>query len=115
MGSSGIITEKVEKRRSGSIKDLASLRVISKIKVNKVIVSQGPVTNMGQSCSEQFKEVQEKNKILEGRIRLYENGVTDKSIHASQTNFGLLTFANEENEECNCSSGGMVGIIEMIV
>ena len=108
------ITEKVEKRRSGRIKDLASLRGISKIKVNKVIVSQGPVTNMGQSCSEQLKEAQEKNKILEGRIQLYENGVTDKSIHASQTNFGLLTFANEENEECNCSSGGMVGIIEII-
>merc|ERR1712055_1155793 len=114
MGSSGIITEKVEKRRSGSIKDLASLRVISKIKVNKVIVSQGPVTNMGQSCSEQFKEVQEKNKILEGRILLYETGVTDKSIHASQTNFGHLTFANEENDECDCKSGGIIGIIEII-
>merc|ERR1712055_28549 len=58
------ITEKVEKRRSGRIKDLASLRGISKIKVNKVIVSQEAVTNMGQSCSEQLKEVQEKNKIL---------------------------------------------------
>ena len=40
--------------------------------------------------------------------------MTDKSIHASQTNFGLLTFANEENEECNCNSGGMIGIIEII-
>ena len=51
---------------------------------------------------------------MEGRIRLYENVVTDKSSHASQTNFGLLTFANEENDECNCKSGGMVGIIEII-
>ena len=33
------------------------------------------------------KEAQAKNKQLEGRICLYENGVTDKSIHASQTNF----------------------------
>ena len=108
------ITEKVGKRRSGRIKDLASLRGISKIKVNKVIVSQKSVTKMGQSCSSQLKEAQDRNKQLEGRICLYENGVTDKSIHASQTNFGLLTFANEENDECNCKSGGMVGIIEII-
>ena len=41
--------------------------------------------------------------------------MTDKSIHASQTNFGLITLANEENDECDCkSSGGMVGIIEII-
>jgi len=42
--------------------------------------------------------------------------VTDKSIHASQTNIGLITLANEENDECDCrSSGSMVGIIEVIV
>ena len=94
---------------------MALLRGISKIKVNKVSVSQEQITNMGQSCSAQLKEAQEKIKILEGRIRLYENGVTDKSIHASQTNFGLITLANEENDECDCkSSGGMVGIIEII-
>ena len=92
------ITEKVEKRRSGRIKGLASLRGISKIKVRKVIVSPKSVTKMGQTCSSKLKEAQAKNKQLEGRIRLYENGVTDKSIHASQTNFGLLAFANEEND-----------------
>merc|ERR1711888_372427 len=43
------ITEKVGKRRSGRIKDLASLRGISKVKVHKVIVSQKSVTKMGQS------------------------------------------------------------------
>ena len=42
---------------------------------------------MGQSCSSQLKEAQVKNKQLEGRIRLYEQSITDKSIHASQTNF----------------------------
>ena len=108
------ITEKVGKRRSGRIKDLASLRGISKVKVRKVIVSQKSVTKMGQSCSSQLKEAQAKNKQLEGRIHLYEKGVTDKSIHASQTNFGLLTFASEENDECDCKSGSMVGIIEII-
>ena len=69
---------------------------------------------MGQSCSSQLKEAQAKNKQLEGRIRLYEKGITDKSIHASQTNFGLLTFASEDNSECDCKSGCMVGIIEII-
>ena len=69
---------------------------------------------MGQSCSSQLKEAQAKNKQLEGRIRLYEKGITDKSIHASQTNFGLLTIASEDNSECDCKSGSMVGIIEII-
>merc|ERR1711888_395853 len=43
-----------------------------------------------------------------------EKGVTDKSIHASQTNLRLLTFASEENDECDCKSGGMVGIVKII-
>ena len=106
-------TEKVGQRRSGRIKAKASLKGISKIKVRKVIVSPKSVT-MGQSCSSQLKEAQAKNKQLEGRIRLYEKGITDKSIHASQTNFGLLTIASEDNSECDCKSGSMVGIIEII-
>ena len=69
---------------------------------------------MGQTCSSQLKEAKAKNKQLEGRVRLYEKGITDKSIHASQTNIGLLTFANEDNSECDCKSGGMVGIIKII-
>ena len=56
---------------------------------------------MGQSCSTQLEEAKAKNKQLENRVRLYEQGITDKSIHASQTNFGLLTIANEDNSECN--------------
>merc|ERR1711888_67381 len=66
-------------------------------------------------CSVQLKEAQEKNKILQARVHLYESGVTDKSIHASQTNIGLINLANEENDECDCgSSGGVVSIIEVI-
>ena len=56
-----------------------------------------------------------KNKRLENRIALYEKGITDKSIHASQTNFGLLTIANEDNTECSCnSSGSLLGVIEIV-
>ena len=63
-----------------------------------------------------LKEEQEKNKILQARVNLYERGVTDQSIHASQTNIGLFNLATEENEECQCGSsgGGVVNIIEVV-
>ena len=103
--------EKVGKRRSGRIKGRTSLGGISKLRVHKVRISQA----MGQPCSTQLKEAQEKIKVLQARVHLYESGVTDKSIHASQTNIGLFNLANEENEECDCrSSGGVVSIIEVI-
>ena len=44
-----------------------------------------------------------------------EKGITDKSIHASQTNIGLLTIANEDNTSgCNCSSQSLWGVVEVI-
>merc|ERR1711891_73339 len=56
-----------------------------------------------------------KNKQLEGRFKLYENGITDKSLHASQTNIKLLTIANEDNSSgCNCQSQSLWGVIEVI-
>merc|ERR1712082_252894 len=107
--------EKVGKCRSRRIKGFTSLRGISKLKIHKVNVSQEQVTNMGQPCSTQLQEAKDKINILQARVHLYENGVTDKSIHASQTNIGLINLANEENDECNCgSSGGVVSIIEVI-
>ena len=106
--------EKIGKRRSGRIKGRTSLERISKLRVNKVRISQA----MGQPCSVQLKEAQEENKILKARVHLYENGVSDQSIHASQTNIGLFNLASEENEECSCangsSGGGVVTIIEAI-
>ena len=83
------------------------------MKVRKVGIAPKSIT-MGQSCSTQLEEAKAKNKQLENRVRLYEQGITDKSIHASQTNFGLLTIASEDNSECNCKSQSMVGIIEII-
>ena len=93
--------EEIVERRSGRIKARKSLKGISKVRVSKVsIASESPIT-MGQSCSTQLEEAKAKNKQLENRVRLYEQGITDKLIHASQTNFGLLTIANEDNSECN--------------
>ena len=41
--------------------------------------------------------------------------MNDKSIHASQTNIGLINLANEENDQCDCrTSGSVIGIIEVI-
>ena len=83
------------------------------MRVRKVGITSKSIT-MGQSCSTKLEEAQDKNKQLENRVRLYEQGITDKSIHASQTNFGLLTIASKDNSECNCKSQSMVCIIEII-
>ena len=70
---------------------------------------------MGQSCSTQLEAEKAKNKQLLGRIKLYENDITDKSLHASQTNIALLTIANEDNSSgCNCQSQSLWGVIEVI-
>ena len=72
-------------------------------------------SSMGSSCSSQLAELKAKNKKLQNRITLYEQGITDKSIHASQNNFGLLTISNEENNECGCnSSGSLFGVLEIV-
>ena len=70
---------------------------------------------MGQSCSTQLEVEKAKNKQLLGRIKLYENGVTDKSLHASQTNIGLLTITNEDNSSCfHCQTQSVWGVMEVI-
>ena len=62
--------EKVEKRRSRRIKGFTSLGGFSKLKINKVSVSKEQITDMGQPCSTQLKEAQEKIKILEARMKM---------------------------------------------
>merc|ERR1712237_132362 len=51
-------------------------------------------------------------------LSMHENGGSDHSIRASQTNIGLFNLAEENNEECGCatgsSGGGMLTIIEVI-
>ena len=78
-------------------------------------IASESLIRMGQSCSTQLEAEKAKNKQLESRVRLYEQGIIDKSIHASQTNFGLLTIANEDNSsDCNCKSQSLWGVIEII-
>ena len=85
--------------------------VLTLIKVFKVKTSSH-LTRMGQSCSTQLEAEKAKNNQLLGRIKLYENGITNKSLHASQTNIDLLTIANEDNSSgCNCQSHSLWGVI----
>ena len=101
-------------RRSGRIKGRRAAIGAIRSKVTKVSTSLESL-RMGQSCSTQLAAEKEKNKQLEGRIKLYENGITDSSLHASQTNIGLLTVANEDNSSgCNCSSPSLFGVLEVI-
>ena len=107
--------EEIVERRSGRIKARKSLNMVSKVRVTKVSIASESLLRMGQSCSSELEAEKAKNKQLEGRIRLYEQGITDKSIHASQTNFGLLTIANEDNSSgCNCQSQSLWGVLEVI-
>ena len=88
---------------------------VSTLKVSKVHTAPSSGSSMGSSCSSQLKELKATSKKLQNRITLYEQGITDKSIHASQNNFGLLTISNEENTECGCnSSGSLFGVLEIV-
>ena len=73
---------------------------------------------MGATCSTKLKKAQEEIKILKEKLSRHENGGSDHSIRASQTNIGLFNLAEENNEECGCatgsSGGGMLTIIEVI-
>ena len=107
-------------RRSRRIKRNGAVDRVIPLKVNKVstVLDNSLLDNsleMGSSCSTQLAAEKEKNKQLEGRVKLYEAGITDKSVHASQTNIGLINLANEENSSgCDCSSTSLWGVLEVL-
>ena len=107
-------------RRSRRIKRNGAVDRVITLKVNKVstVLDNSLLDNsleMGSSCSTQLAAEKEKNKQLEGRVKLYEAGITDKSVHASQTNIGLINLANEENSSgCDCSSMSLWGVLEVL-
>ena len=79
----------IGKRRSDRIKGRRAVRKISSLKVQEAHTTQSLGLNMGSSCSSQLAELKKQNQQLKNRITLYESGITDKSLHASQNNFGL--------------------------
>ena len=76
---------------------------------------------MGSSCSTQLTECQKKVKNLEARVKLYEAGITDSSMHemhSSQTNIGLLNVGTENSSngcECSTSIWGVLEVLALIV
>ena len=102
-------------RRSGRIKRDRAITRVTRIKVNKVSTVLDNSLEMGGTCSSQLAAEKEKTKQLEGRMKLYEAGITDSSLHASQTNIGLLNVATEENSSgCDCSSTSLWGVLEVL-
>ena len=73
---------------------------------------------MGGSCSSELAAEKKKTKQLEARVKLYEAGITDSSLHemhSSQTNIGLLNVATENNTNgCDCSSTSLWGVLEVL-
>ena len=48
-------------------------------------------------------------------MKLYQAGITESSLHSSQTNIGLLNVATEDNTSgCNCSSTSLWGVLEVV-
>ena len=78
---------------------------MKKVSCSTILQEETSVKEMGGSCSSDLDEMKKENKQLKNRIMLYEAGITDSSIHASQTNIGLLNLSSEQNSECTCSSG----------
>ena len=74
--------------------------------------------SMGGSCSSELAAEKKKTKQLEARIKLYEAGITNSSLHemhSSQTNIGLLNVATENNTNgCDCSSTSLWGVLEVL-
>ena len=102
-------------RRSGRIKRNRVATGVTRLKVNKVSTVLDNSLEMGGSCSSQLAAEKEKTKQLEGRVKLYEAGITDSSLHASQTNIGLLNVATEENSSgYDCSSMSLWGVLEVL-
>ena len=72
---------------------------------------------MGGSSSSECGEMKTENQKLKNRIKLYEAGITDASLHASQTNIGLLNLSSEQNSHCSCPSEWMstMEIVEILM
>merc|ERR1711888_558360 len=113
MGSGQSADKHIEKRRSNRLKGRQLVIKISSSNSQQAHTPKLLVKEMGSSCSSELADLKKENQKLKNRVTLYENGITDASIHASQTNIGLLNVSNESNNECSCSSN-WISIIEVV-
>ena len=71
---------------------------------------------MGNSASKDCEEIERENEHLRTRVKLYEAGISDHSVHGAQTNIGLLNLASESNSgTCSCPTEGGLSTIEITV
>ena len=74
----------------------------------------GETLEMGNSASKDCEEIEKENEHLRTRVKLYEAGISDSSVHGSQTNIGLLNLATESNSgTCSCPADGGLSTIEI--
>merc|ERR1712215_233910 len=86
--------------------------VVKKVSIHKEEV--GETLGMGNSASKDCEEIERENEHLRTRVKLYEAGISDHSVHGAQTNIGLLNLASESNSgTCSCPSEGGFNTIEI--
>ena len=86
--------------------------VVKKISIHKEEV--GETLEMGNSASKDCEEIERENEHLRTRVKLYEAGISDHSVHGAQTNIGLLNLASESNSgTCSCPTEGGLSTIEI--
>ena len=88
--------------------------VVKKVSCSN-IEQEETLRKMGGSSSSECGEMKMENQKLKNRIKLYEAGITDPSLHASQTNIGLLNLSSEQNSQCYCpSTSGWMRTMEIV-
>ena len=88
--------------------------VVKKVSCSN-IQQEETLRKMGGSSSSECGEMKMENQKLKNRIKLYEAGITDSSLHASQTNIGLLNLSSEQNSQCSCpSTSGWMKTMEIV-
>ena len=69
---------------------------------------------MGTSSSKDCGDLEKENEHLRTRVKLYEAGISDSSVHGSQTNIGLLNLSSETNSgTCSCPASGGLSTMEI--
>ena len=85
---------------------------MKKVSIHKEEVGETLV--MGNSASKDCEEIEKENEHLRTRVKLYEAGISDSSVHGAQTNIGLLNLASESNSgTCSCPTEGGLSTIEI--
>merc|ERR1711895_406840 len=86
--------------------------VVKKVSCFKDEVKE--TSEMGASTSKDCGDLAKENDHLKTRIKLYEAGISDLSVHGSQTNIGLLNLSSESNSgTCSCPAAGGLSTIEI--